>query len=262
MADNLDTWRQIREREERIEAEVSAHFVLQGQRVAHEVNNPLAIIRNYLTLLSNDAARAEPSRPQGDIEVLREEIERLAGIVRNLAVDVATPSVPDGQVDLDRLLEGMRTLYEGSLFRAAEVRLELGLPRGPALAYADRDNVKQIVFNLWKNAAEAMKGGGTLLTEVTPHVNCNGTRYAQIRIRDSGPGLPPAVLDSLFRPLDSEAPALPGATAPRSTDRAGLGLSIVLALVERNRGLIACESRAGEGTVFTLLIPETPRTDR
>src|SRR5215472_15472151 len=101
--------------------------------------------------------------------------------------------------------------------------------------------------------------GGALLTEVTPHVNCNGARYAQVRIRDSGPGLPPAVLDALFRPLDAGTPGAPGA---RPAGRAGLGLSIVLALVERNRGMIACESRAGEGTTFTLLIPETPGADR
>jgi HD-like signal output (HDOD) protein/signal transduction histidine kinase len=251
---NLMTWRRIREREQQIEAEVSARFVLEGRRVAHEVNNPLAIIRNYLTLISNDAGKGE--RAQGDLDVLREEIDRLSAIVRDLTVDPSKTDEPPGTVDLNRLLESLRTLYEPSLFGDTGVRLELHLPGEHAFASADRDNVKQIVFNLWKNAVEAMRSGGTVLTEVTPHVNQNGARYVQLRIRDSGPGLPAPVLESLYRPLDSRThPARPAG-------RAGLGLSIVLGLVERNGGFIACQSQPGDGTTFTLLIPESRRTDR
>jgi len=251
---NLMTWRRIREREQQIEAEVSARFVMEGRRVAHEVNNPLAIIRNYLTLISNDAAKGE--RAQADLDVLREEIDRLSGIVRDLTIDISKVDEPEGIVDLNRLLESLRTLYEPSLFAETGVRLELHLPGEHAFAGADRDNVKQIVINLWKNAVEAMRSGGTVLTEVTPHVNQNGTRYVQLRIRDSGPGLPESVLESLYRPLDARAH--PG----RPAGRAGLGLSIVLGLVERNGGFIACQSQPGDGTTFTILIPESQRTDR
>ena len=253
---NLMTWRRIREREQQIQAEVSARFVLEGRRVAHEVNNPLAIIRNYLTLISNDAAKGTAGQSQADLDVLREEIDRLSGIVRDLTVDASKLDEPEGTVDLNRLLESLRTLYEPSLFGDTGARLELHLPAQHAFANADRDNVKQIVFNLWKNAVEAMRNGGTVVTEVTPHVNQNGTRYVQLRIRDSGPGLPAAVLESLYRPLDARAH--PG----RPAGRAGLGLSIVLGLVERNGGFIACQSQPGDGTTFTILIPEPQRTDR
>lgn len=254
-AANLAAWRQLREREAQLAAEIGGRFVLQGQRVAHEVNNPLAIIRNYLTLISNDAAGGGSGAvQQADIAVLREEIERLSGIVTNLAFDSAAPRAPTGAIDLSQLVEAMRTLYEASLFGAAGVRLEVDLPPDPVFASVHRDAVKQIVFNLWKNAAQALKPGDVVRTSVTAHVNHNGTMHACIVIQDTGPGLPSAVLDSLYRPL-------PGAPGARGADgRAGLGLSIVLGLVERLHGSISCLSRPGQGTTFTLLVPEPQRT--
>jgi len=185
--------------------------------------------------------------------VLREEIERLSGIVANLSFDTATPVAPGGAIDLKQLVEAMRTVYEASLFGAANVRLELDLPPEPVFASVDRDNVKQIIFNLWKNAAQALKPGDVLRTILTAQVNHNGIMHASIAIQDTGPGLPSAVLDSLYRPLPSAA------GAPRADGRAGLGLSIVLGLVERLRGSISCLSRPGRGTTFTILLPEPQR---
>ena len=255
VAANLGAWRLMREREAQIEAEVAGRFVLQGQRVAHEVNNPLAIIRNYLALISNDAAAGgSAALQQSDISVLREEIERLSGIVTNLTVDASAPAAPDGMIDLNQLVQAMRTVYESSLFGATNVRLDIDLPPEPVFACVDRDHVKQIVFNLWKNAAQALKPGDVVVTTVTARVNQNGAMFARILIHDSGPGLPPAVLDSLYRPLQY-------ATATtRPEGRAGLGLSIVLALVERLRGTINCHSQPGRGTTFTILLPESQRT--
>ena len=257
VAANLGTWRLMREREAQIEAEVAGRFVLQGQRVAHEVNNPLAIIRNYLTLISNDAAAGGAAgTQQSDITVLREEIERLSGIVTNLTVDASVPAAPDGMIDVNQLVEAMRTVYQASLFGTAGVRLDVDLPPEPAFACVDRDHVKQIVFNLWKNAAQALKPGDTVVTTVTARVNQNGEMFARIMIHDSGPGLPPAVLDSLYRPLRHAT------AATRPEGRAGLGLSIVLALVERLQGSISCHSQPGRGTTFSILLPESKRTAR
>ena len=253
-AANLAAWRQMREREAQVAAEVGGRYVLQGQRVAHEVNNPLAIIRNYLTLISNDAAGGSGPVQQADIAVLREEIERLSGIVTRLGSDTAAPRAPSGAIDLNQVVEAMRTLYEASLFGAAGVRLEVDLPPEPVFANVSSDAVKQIVFNLWKNAAQALGPGGVVRTAVHPHVNQNGAMHAGIVIQDTGPGLPAAVLDSLYRPLPN-APGAPGADG-----RAGLGLSIVLGLVERLHGSISCLSRPGQGTTFTLLVPEPQRT--
>ncbi len=191
---------------------------------------------------------------QSDIAVLREEIERLSGIVTNLTVDASAPVAPDGMVDLNRLVEAMRTVYEASLFGSAGVRLDVDLPPEPVLACVDRDSVKQIIFNLWNNAAQALKPGDVVRTTLAAHVNQDGAMFASIVIDDSGPGLPSAMLDSLYRPL------APPAGTQRPEGRAGLGLSIVLGLVERLRGSISCRSRPSAGTTFTILVPETRRT--
>lgn len=249
-ARHLDGWRGLRERERHAQAEAAARFALEGQRLAHEVGNPLAIIRNTLNLLSADALHEAPGRADADLAVLREEIDRLGGIVRTFAAERPRPAAAAGPADLNVVLEGLRRVYGESLFDRAGLRLELRPSREPAWIAADADVVRQVVFNLWKNAAQAMGDSGSVVTEVEPRVDHNGARFAQLRIRDSGPGLPPSVRDALYQPLARAAEG-----APRPGERAGLGLSIVLSLVQGMGGAITCVSRAGEGTTFAVLVP-------
>jgi signal transduction histidine kinase len=243
----IATWRGLRERERRAEAEVAARFALQSQRVAHEVGNPLAIIRSYLQLLAEDALES-PERARADIGVLREEIDRLGSMVRQFATGRPDRAAESGHADLNVVLEGLRGLYGESLFGRAGMRLELRLASVPVPIAADADALKQVVINLWNNAAQALGGSGSVVTEVEPDVDHNGQRFAQLRIHDSGPGLPAAVREALYRPPTHDP-------AARAGERAGLGLSIVLPLVQRFGGAITCVSRPGEGTTFTVLVP-------
>jgi signal transduction histidine kinase len=245
---HLAHWRAAGERVRNVRADATTRFALQGQRIAHEVGNPLAIIRNYLNLLSDDALDS-PERTRADVAVLREEIDRLGAIVRQFATSEPDDALPPGQADLNVVLESLRRLYGETLFESAGMRLDLRLAPGTVPIAADADAVKQVVINLWKNAAQAMGGFGSLVTEVEPRVDHNGRPHAQLRIRDSGPGLPPHVRDTLY-----QSPARGSATS-RFGDGAGLGLSIVLGLVQGMGGAITCASRAGEGTTFTIFIP-------
>ncbi|HJV72473.1 HDOD domain-containing protein [Ideonella sp.] len=241
--------RRTRERRQQIEADAAGRFRLQGQKVAHEAANPLGIIRNYLTIVD---LKLPDSKALGqDIAVLREEIERVSTIIRQLGEDAAPVAAPSGALDLNALVEGMRALYGESLFGSRGITLDVQPSPEPALARAERDGVKQILFNLWKNAAEAVAPGSEVQTSVTPGVDQNGRRYIELCVSDNGPGLPADVLKSLYQPLD---PA-------RQPGRSGLGLSIVRSLVDRLEGHISCRSRAGHGTSFAVLLPESERVD-
>ena len=129
--------------------------------------------------------------------------------------------------------------------------MQLELPEEAVIAKADRDSVKQIVFNLWKNAAEALQPGGQVVTSVAAQVNQNGRSYAELCIDDNGPGLPADVMQQLYQPLGSQ----------RQAGRSGLGLSIVRSLVDKLDGQITCRSRAGQGTRFAVLLPEPERPE-
>ena len=245
----LDSSREVRERQRRTEAEAAARFRLQGQKVAHEVANPLGIIRNYLTIVD---LKLPDSKALGqDIAVLREEIERVSAIIRQLGEDAAPAPAAQGALDLNALIEGMRALYGESLFGARGISLELQPSPQPARAEADRDSVKQILFNLWKNAAEAVPEGGLVTTSVTTGINQNGLACIELVVSDNGPGLPADVLQSLYQPLG----------ASRHPGRSGLGLSIVRSLVDTLKGHISCRSRTGHGTSFAVLLPASERVD-
>lgn len=241
-ASSLEAWRKIRERDDQIEAEVAGRFRLQGRKVAHEAANPLGIIKNYLRIVDRKLPDASPLGEE--LAILHEEIDRVSKIVRQL--NETAPAVPAGLLDVNGLIEGMRALYGESMFGAAGIALALELAPEPALARADRDSVKQILFNLWKNAAEAAPAGSRVVTSTAARIEQGGRRYAEIRVADTGPGLPPEVMQSLYRPLETG----------RRPGQPGLGLSIVASLVERLGGRISCHSLPGQGTTFVILLPE------
>ncbi len=245
-ASSLQAWRRVRERDEQIEAEVAGRFRLQGRKVAHEAANPLGIIKNYLRIFDRKLPEASPLSEE--LSVLHEEIDRVSKIVRQLSD--AAPALPAGQLDVNGLIEGMRVLYGESLFGAAGITLTLELAPQAALVVGDRDSVKQVLFNLWKNAAEAASSGSRVTTTTAVHVDAAGRRTIEIRVIDNGPGLPTDVMRSLYKPLDSG----------RRPGHAGLGLSIVGSLIDRLGGRIACHSLPGQGTTFVIQLPAPPES--
>jgi signal transduction histidine kinase len=248
-ATTLETWRKMRDRDMQIEAAVVGRFRLQARKAAHEAGNPLGIIKNYLKLILQKLP--DDSELGDQIGILREEIDRVAQIVRQLS-EVSTTATQSGQVDINELIEGMRALYGEMLFESSGIELVLDLAPQLALAIADRNSVKQILLNLWKNAAEASPAGSRFVISTWDSVNQNGRFYVEIRLSDSGPGLPPEVMQSLYQPLDSSSK--PG--------HAGLGLSIVAALVDKLGGHITCQSRPSHGTTFVVLLPQVARSDK
>jgi HD-like signal output (HDOD) protein/signal transduction histidine kinase len=249
---SLEAWRQVRERDEQVEATLLGRFQLKGRQVAHEAANPLGIIKNYLNIIGRKLPQA--SALGEEIGILREEIDRVALIIRQLSEDPVAASVArtTGELDLNGLIESMHALYGEPLFGLSGKRLVLKLQAGATPARADRDSVKQILLNLWKNAADALPPSGSVVTSSASDVIENGRSFTELRVSDSGPGLPEDVLQVLFQPL----------SANRRSGHAGLGLSIVGSLVERIGGTIRCHSRPGQGTSFVILLPQTDGATR
>ncbi|MEI6704965.1 MAG: ATP-binding protein, partial [Deltaproteobacteria bacterium] len=105
----------------------------------------------------------------------------------------------------------------------------------------------QILLNIWKNAADAMPTGGRFVISTRDNITKNGRHFVEILLSDSGPGLPPDVMQRLFQPLEPD----------RRPGHSGIGLSIVASLVERLGGIITCQSDSGHGTTFSILLPRT-----
>jgi len=233
-------------------ARVADDFRDASRRVVHEVNNPLAIIKNYLSVLDGKLARQEPVG--GELSILNEEIDRVGQLIGSLAEPRAVDTGPrptDAAQVVDEVLRLFRTsgFVPATIAIAAKMDSHAGVDAGMEAAIeGDPDVLKQILVNLVKNAVEALtaqgRSGGRI--EIVNRGNINRERqlYLELVVSDNGPGLAREVLANLFTPVQS------------SKDGAhhGLGLSIVHSLVKKLGGHIACRSSAA-GTSFEILLP-------
>lgn len=206
--------------------------------VAHEIRNPLGGIRLYAGLLERDLS-TDPER-LALVTKIRSGVEQLDRIVREM-LDFTRQIVLDRRpVELGRVLD------EALEYATAEARPGIRVRReyAPGLsAPVDVHHLQRALLNLMLNAAEAMTGGGELILATAPAALL-GRPAAEIRVEDSGPGIPPEVLPRIFDPFFT--------TKAQGT---GLGLPFVQRVAEAHGGAVEASNRAGGGAVFRLLLP-------
>jgi signal transduction histidine kinase len=201
--------------------------------LAHEIKNPLAIIRGSARRLG----KLEPeARRMADSLV--EEVDRLGRTVTRYLQFARGEGEGAGHGDAAAALSATLDLLEGE-FRARRCTLERDGISGPAIVRLDAESLKQIGLNLVLNALEAAPEGGRV--HVTLAVQ--GGRV-EIGVRDDGPGIPADVLPRLGEPFFT--------TRAQGT---GLGLFLTKRLVEGAGGALRVTSRPGEGTLVTVSLP-------
>lgn len=211
------------------------------RRAAHEINNPLGIIKNYLAILK---AKLGDEAPIADeLRIIHEELDRIVRIVRALNQDDDSLAELSEATDIGALAEDLIKVTAPS-WQARGIRImhrsSPGLPR----LDCDRDKIKQILLNLLLNALEATPDGGEIRLETGLVTNHKRERFIELQITDSGTGIDPELEQHLFDPVESE----------KGEGHAGLGLSIVRTLTENIGGGIAYKS-GSSGTTFQLLFP-------
>ena len=228
-------------------AHVAEEYREASRRVVHEVNNPLSIIKNYLSVLDGKLAKREPV--VGEMSILNEEIDRVGQLINGLA-DLQ-PTESSRVTDVGRVVDDVLRLFRATDFVPASVQIVVRMQEEPAEIDGDADLLKQILVNLIKNAVEALADGGKIEISHRGHVNRERKLYLELVVSDTGPGLSAEVLANLF-------------SAVRSTKEGahhGLGLSIVHSLVKKMQGLITCRS-GKTGTTFEILLPARGSTSQ
>ncbi|MBI2188023.1 MAG: PAS domain-containing protein [Acidobacteria bacterium] len=217
--------------------------------IAHDFNNNLTAILGYVELIA-DRADHEPSIAQHLTEV-RRAAERSTDLVRRLLAFGRRQVLRTSNVDLNAVVSAVRPTLERVL--GARVRMDVrAAPSLPAVS-ADAGELEQVIMNLALNARDAMPDGGTLTLETADVTVAPGLRaavppgrYALLRVRDSGIGMPPHVREHAFDPFFTTKPQGQGT---------GLGLSAVYGIVRQLDGAIAIESAVGRGTSFDVYFP-------
>jgi len=211
--------------------------------VAHEIRNPLTAIKAWLFLQQKHLARGTPE--QADAEIIAGEVNRLEGIVKSVLL-FAQPSEPK-----------FTTLPAGQPLREAETLLAPDLEKEhirlvcedstAAQVRVDPQQIKQVLINLIRNAADSIGQNGA----ITLRVRLGAKRLAEsptdvviLEVADTGKGIPPDVQKRLFDPFFT--------TKEGGT---GLGLSIAARIVEKHGGLLQYQTQVNRGTVFGIVLP-------
>jgi HD-like signal output (HDOD) protein/signal transduction histidine kinase len=224
-------------------AHVAEEYREASRRVVHEVNNPLSIIKNYLSVLDSKLERQEPV--SAELSILNEEIDRVGQLVGSLTQ--IQPNIEGGvpAADVAKVVDDVLRLFRTTNFVPANVEIVVSMPDDAGRIEGDPDILKQILVNLVKNAIEALSAsGGRIEIANRGHVNRERRLYLELVVSDTGPGLSRDVLANLFSAVKST----------KEGPHHGLGLSIVHSLVKKLNGHIACRSGT-TGTSFEILLP-------
>ncbi|MBK8743372.1 HDOD domain-containing protein [Propionivibrio sp.] len=216
----------------------------QVRRAVHEISNPLSIIQNYLSTLETQFA--EGANTAHELGIVKEEINRVSKILQTVlqAPDAVKPEI--GAIHLNTLIDDLVALCRASNFAAKNVEILTDLFDNPPAFWSDGDQIKQLLLNLLKNALEAVsaQNAGVVRISTAPWGSSTEPTHIEIRVEDSGPGIPADILDQLYQPVLST----------KGQGHLGVGLAVVGELVRKLHGLINCRSNE-RGTRFQLLLP-------
>jgi hypothetical protein len=224
-----------------------ASIGLLAAGVAHEVNTPLTGISSYTQMLLD---RADPEDPQTKLlEKIERQTFRAAKIVNGLLTLARGGQAGNERapVDLNVVVNDVLSLLEHQ-FRAVNIQVRRDLAPVPPVVYGMEHKLQQVFLNLFINARDAMPRGGWLSVATRA-----AGEWATVEVGDTGAGIPAEHLSRIYDPFF---------TTKALGQGTGLGLSITYGIVGEHDGTIACKSRPGEGTRFTLALPLVPAAQR
>jgi len=210
--------------------------------VAHEIRNPLSSIKGFATYFRERYRDNEQDAQTASI--LIQEVDRLNRVVGQLLEFSRPVNILPRPVRPDRLIADIAKLVEAQA-QAKGITVAVPHPADMPDVPLDGDRLNQVLLNLFLNGIEAMDRGGVLTVQAA---QASDASRLEIRVSDTGTGIPPEDLAHIFEPYFT--------TKPSGT---GLGLAIAHNIVEAMGGEIAVQSTSGTGTTFTLKLPIRPQ---
>jgi two-component system, NtrC family, sensor kinase len=228
-----------RARSELVQAERLATIGKMAAHITHEIRNPLSSIGLNIELLEEEVAASSGDRESAQlVAAIKGEVERLSRIAEQYLSVARRPRPRLERERVEDLVGELLAFVRPELDRAGVVSR---IDADPDLPEVDLDEsqLRQALLNLIRNAREAMPKGGELMISVD-----RAEGGVEIRIDDTGTGVPDDVRASIFDPFFT--------TKQRGT---GLGLAVTREIIETHGGAISCEPRAEQGTRFRILLP-------
>lgn len=244
-----DTTQSRQMREEEIESEKMNALTMLAAGVAHEIGNPLNSLNIHLQLVQRKLKKVEDEELRKEVdellEVARGEIQRLDFIVEKF-LSAVRPTQPRTElVDLNELVQNA-VKFMASEIQDRDINVKLKLnPEVPKLPL-DKDQMKQVLYNLIRNACQAIGSDGELEIEVD-----RDDYNISVRIADTGPGISAEKVGKVFEPYFTTKKA-----------GSGLGLLIVRRIVREHGGEVEFNSEEGKGAAVTIYLPRIDKRMR
>jgi two-component system NtrC family sensor kinase len=214
--------------------------------VAHEINNPLAIINQKAGLLNDRVSMGEdfPGKDQAkkSIDSLLKSVDRCRTITHRLLGFAKHIEAHREDIDLEKLLSEVLGFLEKEI-KYSSVSVDWNIQEGLPEIKSDRGQLQQVFLNIINNALAAVKDEGRI--EIAARRIDEGS--VVVVVEDNGEGIPPENLKRIFEPFFTTKPG----------EGTGLGLSVTYGIVQKLGGDIQVESQVGSGTRFQVVLPRT-----
>lgn len=221
-------------------ANLKREQLINARQLAHEVQNPLSIIQNYLSLMDEKIPATQPER--AELSVISGEVQRVGHIIEQFTL--SADALVLEPIDMARVVRELVLLLQASRFFPADIKLQCEWPASTHQVMGSADMVKQVLINLIKNARESMPDGGHIVVSGGAMIKQADKPFIQICVSDTGPGLDAQQQSRMFHPVTSD----------KHGPNRGLGLSVVQQLVQKMQGQIRYRS-SPQGVSFEVLLP-------
>jgi two-component system sensor histidine kinase PilS (NtrC family) len=215
--------------------------------IAHEIRNPLASISGSIQVLNDSLSREEANINRRLIEIVLREVSRLDHLVNDFLQFARPQRIEIEEFELNQLIVDTLYLFQNSQSWSEHLDIETKI-MSPLKIKSDPHQLKQVFWNIFLNASEAMPKGGLISISAQKETDFKSSSESvesvMIKIEDNGPGLDPKIAKDIFKPFSTT-----------KKDGSGLGLAIVKRIVEGLGGKVSGENLAREGTTITIRLP-------
>jgi signal transduction histidine kinase len=205
--------------------------------VAHEINNPMAVILGFAQILHSQIEQDSPLRMP--VEQIEKEATRCKNLIQDLLVFSRTAKKTEEEVKLNEIAEEAVRLAEYQT-KLGDIKIIKNLEQDVTL-FGDKNGMQQVVINLIVNAKDAITDGGEIKVKTWEE-----GEKAFLSVQDTGVGIPEENLERIFEPFFTTKEVGKGT---------GLGLSLIYEIIQRHSGDIQVNSEVGKGTTFTISLP-------
>jgi two-component system sensor histidine kinase PilS (NtrC family) len=215
--------------------------------IAHEIRNPLASISGSIQVLDDGLSKEDAPINKRLMEISLREISRLDHLVNDFLQFARPQKIEIEEFDLNQLIMDTLYIFQNSQNWSQDLDVETKF-FSPLRIKSDQQQLKQVCWNIFLNACEAMPKGGSICVSTDKITDFNGSdecmESVMVRVEDNGPGIDPKVIRDIFKPFSTT-----------KKDGSGLGLAIVKRIVEGLGGKVSGQNFPNGGAAITMILP-------